>query len=128
MKQKQDHGKIRVAMLAGAVLLASAVAAQVDIADKPLFVTAGVEPNIITAIDDSGSMDGEVLMPTNDGALWWRTGSHASFVGLDGNDNAATGVLNFNRAGGANNSWKKYVYLFPNGTGNGNRVYNDRQQ
>ena len=78
----------RRALLAVVVMAASAgLQAQVDIASKPLFVTAGVAPNIITAIDDSGSMDSEVLMPTNDGALWWRTGSYESFVGLDANNN-----------------------------------------
>ncbi len=27
------------------------------------------------AIDDSGSMDFEVLLPGNDGSAWWRTGN-----------------------------------------------------
>lgn len=114
-----------LALLCGLAAVPLAVA-QVDIANIPLFVTAGIEPNLITAIDDSGSMDSEVLMPTNDGALWWRTGDHASFVGLDGSDGENFGgVLNYNRDGGANGSWKKYVYLLPNGTGAGNRVYGD---
>lgn len=100
-------------------------AADVDIASKPLFVTAGVEPNIIASIDDSGSMDSEVLMPTNDGALWWRN-VNASFVGLDNNNQAAVGTLNYNRDGGAvNGAWQKTTYLFPNGTGTGKRVYSD---
>lgn len=120
------RGILHACVLLFGLLMVPAALSQVDIADKPLFVTAGVEPNLITAIDDSGSMDGEVLMPTNDGALWWRTGDHVSFVGLDGNDSPDfSGVLNYNRAGGAGSAWKKYVYLFPNGTGNGDRVYRD---
>ena len=33
--------------------------------------------------------------------------------------------VSFNRSGAANDTWKKYVYLFPNGTGTGNRVFAD---
>ena len=98
--------------------------ATLNIANTPLSFATGVSPNIIMAIDDSGSMDAELLMPTNDGALWWHTGSK-SFVGRDKDDVITAGVLNFNKVGGANGTWKKYVYLFPNGTGTGNRVYND---
>ena len=101
--------------------------AATDIADVPMAVKNKVPPNIIYVLDDSGSMDSEVLMPTNDGALWWHTGNK-SFVGLDNADQAAAGVINFNRAGNASATWKKYVSLFPNGfggAGSGTRVYQD---
>ncbi len=101
--------------------------AATDIADVPMAVKNKVPPNIIYVLDDSGSMDSEVLMPTNDGALWWHTGNK-SFVGLDNADATAAGVINFNRAGEANATWKKYVSLFPNGfggSGSGIRVYQD---
>lgn len=114
----------RVPLCIGLLALAMPSVAAVDIADKPLFVTAGVEPNIIAGIDNSGSMDSELLIPTNDGALWWRT-STESFVGLDASDQPAIGVLNYNRAGGASSDWKKFMYLFPNGTSAGERVYSD---
>lgn len=97
------------------------------LAQAPLNAQVQVPPAFIMAIDDSGSMDSEILVPTNDGAAWWHTGNH-SFAGLDGDDAASPGVLNFNRDGAANGTWKKYVYLFPNGhsgaAGDG-RVYND---
>ncbi len=93
------------------------------ISTDPLFLTANVPPNIMLIIDDSGSMDSEVLLPTNDGALWWHTGDR-SFVGRN-NIDVTDGSLNYNQAGTANDIWKKYVYLFPNGTGTGNRVYSD---
>ncbi|TCO76305.1 pilus assembly protein [Chromatocurvus halotolerans] len=126
MTQERCHRTRLAAAIAGLALLTGTAMAQVDIADKPLFVTAGVEPNLITAIDDSGSMDSELLVPTNDGALWWHTGSNfRSFIGLDGNDSVAEATLNYNRVGTANGTWKKNIYLFPNGTGNGNRVYSD---
>ncbi|WP_409785164.1 pilus assembly protein [Tepidimonas ignava] len=90
----------------------------------PLFVGLNVPPTVVLAVDDSGSMDSEILLPTNDGALWWNT-SDKSFVGRDTNDTMVPGTLNYNNVGTANDTWKKYVYLFPNGTGTGNRLYGD---
>lgn len=103
----------------------SAMAAPGPLANVPLFATDSVKPNIIMVIDDSGSMDSEVLFSSNDGALWWNTKSK-TFVGVDDeNGNARPGKVNFNSSGGASGTWKKYTYLFPNGTGDGNRVYDD---
>ncbi len=81
------------------------------LSDAPLYVTNNVKHNIMLAIDDSGSMDSEVLFPNNDGALWWDP-ANKSFAGIDGALNFGAGL-------------KKFVYLFPNGTGDGNRVYAD---
>ncbi len=116
-------------LLAGlllAVLLAPAARAQLDLSQGPLFVGLNVEPNIMMAVDDSGSMDFEVLLPANDGAAWWNT-TYQTFKGFDQNDAYVPGVLNFNAAGSANGTWKKYAYLFPNGTGQsvGRRGYGD---
>jgi type IV pilus assembly protein PilY1 len=97
-----------------------------DLADAPLFLSANIKPNLIMAIDDSGSMDFELSMRGNDGAAWWRTAASGacplagsnSFVGCAANgatDIVATGELNFNNAGNANATWLKYAYLFPNG-------------
>ncbi|WP_334135630.1 pilus assembly protein, partial [Tepidimonas sp.] len=69
-------------------------------------------------------MDFEVLLPTNDGALWWHTGNK-SFVGRNASDALSSGTINRNTTGDLNDTWKKYVYLFPNGTGTGNRLYGD---
>lgn len=111
-------------------------ASALTIADEPLFLSAQISPNVIMAIDDSGSMDGELLMPTNDGAAWWRVDSDSTKAGYSGwgtNADYSTDVwlggaqINFNQAGGASGTWKKYIYLFPNGTtqDNGGRIYND---
>jgi type IV pilus assembly protein PilY1 len=96
------------------------------IANAPLFLTVSVLPAMIMAVDDSGSMDSEVLVRSNDGALWWHT-TDRSFTGRDMSDGVQAGVINFNKEGGANGTWKKYVYLFPNGTGltSGKRAYAD---
>ncbi|MBD3609672.1 MAG: hypothetical protein HUJ30_03900, partial [Gammaproteobacteria bacterium] len=104
-----------------------ASAAPGPLPNSPLFLSTAVKPNIIMALDDSGSMDSEVLMPTNDAALWWNT-NISSFTGKDINDRNEPGVLNFNKRGSANDTWKKYIYLFPNGQSgsyNGQRIYGD---
>lgn len=107
-----------------ALVFVAAEVRPLNLANEPLFITTPIKPNIMLVIDDSGSMDSEVLMPTNDGALWWNTGDK-SFVGRDANDNSSPGTINYNKTGTASETWKKYVYLFPNGTGLGNRVYGD---
>jgi type IV pilus assembly protein PilY1 len=114
------------------VITAPAVAAEWSLADTPLFLSAGVKPNLIMAIDDSGSMDGEMLLRGNDGAAWWRRGTsgtclvptlnNLNFTGCTRNttgtaDIPGTGSLNFNYVGTASATWKKFIYLFPNGSG-----------
>jgi type IV pilus assembly protein PilY1 len=99
-------------------------AADTDLADVPMAVKNAVSPNIIFVTDDSGSMGNEVLMPTNDGALWWNADDR-SFVGRDSNDDVAANVINFNKTGNNGDTWKNYIYLFPNSTGTGDRTYGD---
>lgn len=109
----------RALLCATGLLWGSPGAWAISLADGPLFLANSAKPNIILSVDDSGSMDSEVLMPTNDGAMWWNTTTTpASFL-------SSPGVLNYNSVGTADATWKKYVYLFPNGTGTGNRVYDD---
>lgn len=115
-------------------------AAPGPLADIPIFATTNAPPNIVLVIDDSGSMDSEVLFFTNDAALWWNTASPnwsanappemmtrgQTYIGVDGPyGTPILGGPSFNIGGSANSTWKKYVYLFPNGTGTGNRVYSD---
>ncbi len=51
-----------------------AVASQAtDVATRPLQGASLVEPNIVFGIDDSGSMDAEILLNTDSGMLWWHT-------------------------------------------------------
>jgi type IV pilus assembly protein PilY1 len=118
-----------VALVVAATASAATVsAAELTLADSPVFLTQGVEPNFIMAIDDSGSMDYEVLLPGNDGAAWWRTRNLSgtctaitggTFVGCISNgitDLVSPGRLNFNNGGTESATWKKYIHLFPNGT------------
>jgi len=125
-----------VTVAAAVAFSASAPAGTLGLSDAPLFLATGAQPNLIMAIDDSGSMDNETLFPTNDGAAWWRSGSSGScstsvsnnsFVGCRNNadgtsDIPVSGALNFNNTGDSSGTWKKYVYLFPNGLGSGNQT------
>ncbi|MFZ5557661.1 MAG: pilus assembly protein [Pseudomonadota bacterium] len=117
--------------------------ASIDIDDIPLVVKQQPKPNLIFVYDDSGSMDFEVLFVTNDGAGWYYTAGKArsggtvdglatpGFTGLgsDGfTDFQQSGTINFNISGGSSGTWKKYAYLFPNGTCGGScdtRSYSD---
>lgn len=98
-----------------------ALAAPADISTMPLDARTQATPNLIFGVDDSGSMDSEVMLANNDGALWWDSGARSFWN--------ASGVMHFNANGVAGASggttWLKYVYLFPNGTASGNRVYAD---
>jgi len=136
------HHVHRFATLLGAAVLScvtlQAAAGPLNLSNTPLFLTTGVKPNLIMAIDDSGSMDFELLLPGNDGAAWWRVktasglctaASGSNFVGCvaDGStDLPGTGALNFNNAGNANEVWKKYAYLFPNGNDSANTSFRRR--
>lgn len=118
---------LSIATVLTAVSASGAYATPLNLSEVPLFLTTGVKPNLIMAIDDSGSMDNEVLLATNDGAAWWRTNvasgtcdaaSGRSFVGCAANgttDLPVAGKLNFNNTGDSTTAWKKYVHLFPNG-------------
>jgi type IV pilus assembly protein PilY1 len=114
------------------LITAPAFAAEWSFTDTPLFLSAGVKPNLIMAIDDSGSMDGEMLLRGNDGAAWWRKAAAGTcpapalnnfgFTGCVTNatgtaDEPGAGRLNFNYKGDADATWKKFIYLFPNGSG-----------
>jgi len=105
--------------LAGLALAAFsplAPGAATDISSLPISSQAqSATPNVIFGIDDSGSMDFELLLPTNDGAAWWNI-DNASQRFWDTSAN----TFAFNTAGTPSSSstsgWQKYSYLFPNGS------------
>ncbi|MBK8019392.1 MAG: PQQ-binding-like beta-propeller repeat protein [Betaproteobacteria bacterium] len=136
-----------------AQLIPTVQAAATDIGDIPMATKGRAKPNMILVVDDSGSMDGEMLpvkgFSTNDGAVWWNTTSR-SFIGYGATSTAnvwqgggttptaggtgffsttpPTGPINFNFAGDATTTWRKYMYLFPNGQCGSNcetRSYSD---
>lgn len=111
-----------------AALLAGPAAHATNLSELPLKASVLAKPNVIFGLDDSGSMDSEVMLYNNDGAFWWDYNA-ASGWGTDaGHPNAALRTLTttwFNNAGAADARWRKMVYLFPNGTGTGERQYGD---
>lgn len=113
-------------MTLATMFLLSGQASATDISQTPMAVKSRAKPAFLFAVDDSGSMDSEVMLPSNDGAAWWHTGDR-SFTGRNATDAVQAGAINYNQAGAANGTWKKYVYLFPNGvnSGDGRRVYED---
>ena len=65
--------RFAVAPLALAALLSAAASnAATPIADMPLKASVLAKPNIVFAMDDSGSMDWEVLLDTVRGQVWWN--------------------------------------------------------
>ena len=106
-----------VSVLAVSGLLASASTSATNVAELPLKASVLAKPNVIVGLDDSGSMDSEVMLGNNDGAFWW---DYSAASGWD-----TSGVTWFNGPGTASTQWRKMVYLFPNGTGTGERIYAD---
>lgn len=94
--------------LCGMLNMTSSSAAELSLADRPLLSSNNVPPNILVAVDDSGSMDWETLFPTDDALLYWNAADNTSLSGSNYIQNGS----------------RKYGYLFPNGAGRkGQRVY-----
>lgn len=102
-------------------IMPTCLAALADISQLPIDSALAVKPNVIFGIDDSGSMDFEVLLDTNDGRLWY---DEVDKTAVDSQGNPL-----FNDSGDPGSSgghnWSAFVYLFPNGTNSDARVYND---
>ncbi|WP_395701718.1 pilus assembly protein [Aquabacterium sp.] len=120
--------QLATSLLALGGLLFQATSHATDLAELPLKASVLAKPNVIFGMDDSGSMDSELMMYNNDGAFWWRYDT-ASGWGVDAaHPNPSLRTITstwFNAAGNADATWRKLVYLFPNGQSTGNRVYAD---
>lgn len=81
---KRTAASALACLLVWADLGGVAQAVSTDIANIPMATKSRAKPNLIMAVDDSGSMDGEFSpvrgFSTNDGAAWWNTRIN-SFVG-----------------------------------------------
>jgi type IV pilus assembly protein PilY1 len=83
------------------------------VAELPLKASVLAKPNVVFGMDESGSMDAEVMI---DGTFQgWFYGNYQSTDLYPGGNR---------RTGAATYDWALF-YLFPNGTGSGNRVYGD---
>jgi type IV pilus assembly protein PilY1 len=113
-----------IAISTTSALAASPNAApSLDLANRPLLTGSGVKPNVMVAVDNSGSMDFEVLFPTQDGQLFWD-GSTQSFY-----HNGQYNSPGYYEYYGNYYYRAAYAYLFPNGCNNGQnlgkRIYCD---
>lgn len=103
-----------------ALLAAPGFAAVVDLSPLPLSAKSQATPNVIFGVDDSGSMDWEVLSPATGGQYYWADGAK----GADRGFYTSTGAI---RTSGSND----YAYLFPNGYSSADtsdvKKYNDER-
>ncbi|MES1935889.1 pilus assembly protein [Salinisphaera hydrothermalis] len=121
---RRQHARIRIAALALLVALALAIAtppqaraasgSAIDLTDQPVVTGSSLAPNILVAVDNSGSMDFETLFPTDNGLLFWDAYSQSFW--------SNGSYVQDSNAG--------YAYLFPNGYNNcygNNCAYRDRR-
>ena len=117
-----------VVMLGGLLFQATSNATPTSLAEQPLKASVLAKPNVIFGLDDSGSMDSELMQYNNDGAFWWNYTTRTGWGVDSSHPNVSLRTLtttHFNAAGDATSTWRKMVYLFPNGNGTGRRVYVD---
>lgn len=91
-----------------------------DIYKGPVQALTVAKPNVIFGMDDSGSMDFEVMLNTNDGSFWWNDSTIVA--GVTGSGWDSTGTALFNSVGNSGSGWTKMPYLFPNGCGSAQRI------
>jgi type IV pilus assembly protein PilY1 len=113
-------------MLGGLLFQAASHAAPTSLAEQPLKASVLAKPNVIFGMDDSGSMDFEVMLYSSDGAFWWyipNTSSAGSGAAMDvTHPNVAMRSVTgnrFNSSGAQDANWRKMAYLFPNGYNTG---------
>ena len=70
-------------MLALAGLLFGVATQATNVADLPLKTTLLAKPNVIFAMDDSGSMDWEMVLRTDNGFVWWNTTTNSAWDSLN---------------------------------------------
>lgn len=117
-----------MALLTAAAIALPPPALATEVSQRPLRPDLQAKPNVILGIDDSSSMDGEMSLLTNDGVLWWDF-DQGSGWGVDPRHPAAAlrdrTAPWFNLQGQTGEQWRQFVYLFPNGVGEGVRLNGD---
>ncbi|MEN9628885.1 MAG: hypothetical protein RJA10_2112 [Pseudomonadota bacterium] len=102
-----------ISLAALGALLGATASQATNVAELPLKASVLAKPNVIFGMDESGSMDAEVMI---DGTFQgWFYGNYQSTDLYPGGTR---------RTGAVSADWALF-YLFPNGTGAGNRVYAD---
>jgi len=113
-----------------ALMFIAVTSSATDLATKPIRPAMLTQPNVIFGLDDSGSMEAELMVYSNDGAFWWDYDKSAGW-GIDPNHPnpglRTTRAPWFNEVGMPTRQWREFYYLFPNGNSVGARYYPDRQ-
>ena len=97
-----------ISLVSLGALLGGVATAATPLAELPLKASVLAKPNVIFAMDDSGSMDWEVLLDTQSGLVWWN------------------GATAWNSSTGkplASSGYTPYAYLMPVGTATGGSIY-----
>jgi type IV pilus assembly protein PilY1 len=97
--------------ICGSLTLSFCVGAT-DVQKSPLQTDGLAKPNVVFGMDDSGSMDTEVLLNTTDGGLWWNKTSKTAWVTTSGSTYG-----NPLAPSPTTSSDYNLIYLFPNGCG-----------
>ncbi|OYU99701.1 MAG: hypothetical protein CFE45_11955 [Burkholderiales bacterium PBB5] len=96
--------KLGQAVLATSGLLIGLASQATDMAELPLKTSVLAKPNVIFAMDDSGSTDWEFVLRTDDGIAWWSTGAASAWDTTN------------NRPLESSSNSGRMLYLFPMGT------------
>ena len=119
-KTMKSNFKLSDSLGAIALMCVCNTGAATDVSKTPLIPSSVAKPNVIFGLDDSGSMDFEVMINANDGALWWNDTTVTN--GQTGTGWDATGAPLFNATGNSGSGWTKYGYLFPNGCSSATKI------
>ena len=116
----KSAAQLAVSTLALAALLGGAGSHATNLAELPLKASVLAKPNVILGMDDSGSMDSEIMLNTSDGMFWWN------FDTGRGWDVAGAYYRHINLGEYWSATWRRYFYLFPNnfstGGGSGQNI------
>lgn len=105
--------QLATSAVALAGLLVGAASHATNLAELPLKASVLAKPNVVFGLDDSGSMDWEVLFQTSSGQVYWQ---YNSGVGSAWDSTA-------NRPYSTSPDFSPLSYLFPTDTSLGNALY-----
>lgn len=91
----------------------SSHAALLNLASQPLFLGTSAPPNVFFTIDDSGSMDWEVLLPQ----YWLGCAYNSKATGNIGNNDCGSFYSSdgqFNGYTGTGSTYANFAYIYPN--------------
>lgn len=106
---------ISLLALAGLLFQVTSNAANTNLAEQPLKASVLAKPTVVFGMDDSGSMDGEIILDGTDNGFFWGNRTDATLY--------PSGALRVGTLNDSNNL--AFAYLFPNGVAAGARMIAD---